>query len=70
MSPGSRATHAPADVRLVFSKPVFDRIQMQQVTLAEAVRTGDLRIEGQAGVADEFFDLLDTFPARFAIVTP
>ena len=45
-------------------------IQLQQTTINQVLKTGDLKIEGNRQAVTDFVGLLDTFPFWFNIVTP
>lgn len=59
-----------ADAALTLSKATLDRIQLKEMTIEQAVASGDLKIEGRSESLDEFLGLLDSFPFWFNIVTP
>ncbi len=52
------------------AKSTLDQIQLGEITIDEAIASGDLMIEGQRGAFNEFMGLLDTFEFWFNIVTP
>ena len=58
------------DAKLTMSKATLDSIQLKEVTLEQAIATGDLKIDGKRESFVEFMGLLDTFPFWFNIVTP
>jgi alkyl sulfatase BDS1-like metallo-beta-lactamase superfamily hydrolase len=61
---------AKADVTLTLSKATLDAIQLNQVSIDDAIAKGDLKLSGKREALNEFMGLLDTFPFWFNIVTP
>jgi alkyl sulfatase BDS1-like metallo-beta-lactamase superfamily hydrolase len=59
-----------ADATVTLKKETLDSIELKTTTIADAVASGDMKIEGSKAKFDEFFGLLDTFPFWFNIVTP
>lgn len=59
-----------ADATLQLDKRAFDRLLNGRTTLAEAVASQSVALEGDADKAGEFFTLFDTFAPDFNIVTP
>ena len=59
-----------ADAKLSLAKSTLDRIQLGEVTIEQAVASGDLKVEGRREAFVEFVGLLDAFPFWFNIVTP
>ena len=59
-----------ADARVTLTKATLDDIQLGNVKLADAISSGDVKIDGNRGAFAEFMGLLDTFPFWFNIVTP
>ena len=51
-------------------KATLDAIQLKEMTLEQAITSGELKIEGRKEAFGEFLGLLDTFPFWFNIVTP
>jgi alkyl sulfatase BDS1-like metallo-beta-lactamase superfamily hydrolase len=66
------ATHrgASPDATMTLTKDTLTRIQLGQVTLEDAIKGGDIRLDGEGDSVREFFGMLDTFPFWFNIVTP
>ena len=67
--------HAPrpsatADATLTIAKQTLDRVQLKQVTMEQALASGDARLDGRREAFGEFMALLDDFPFWFNIVTP
>ncbi|HEU4710297.1 MAG TPA: alkyl sulfatase dimerization domain-containing protein [Pyrinomonadaceae bacterium] len=65
----------PADVTLTMDRTVLDEISTTaDMTMTEAfnlaVAEGKIKVEGDSSRVTAIFDLLDTFPADFDIVTP
>ena len=65
---GSHAAHAAATVTLTRAK--FLDIVLQDTTFVDAVKAGDVVIEGDAGALITIFGNLDTFSMGFPIVEP
>ena len=59
-----------AEAKLSLAKSTLDRIQLGEVTVEQAVASGDLKVEGRREAFVEFVSLLDVFPFWFNIVTP
>lgn len=67
--------HAPQfgaspDATMTMTKTTLTRIQLGEITMADAILAGDVKVDGRKAAVDEFFGLLDTFPFWFNIVTP
>lgn len=58
------------DARVTLSKAALDRIQLKEITIAQAIASGEIKIDGNREILAEFMGLLDTFPFWFDIVTP
>ncbi|MCE2573453.1 alkyl/aryl-sulfatase [Motilimonas eburnea] len=58
------------NVALTLTKAKLDEIQLGQTTMEQAVVDGDVKIDGDAKVFEEFVGMLDTFSFWFNIVTP
>ncbi len=58
------------DATLTLSKATLDKIQLKDMTIDEAVKSGDVKIEGNEQAFKDFVGLLDTYPFWFNIVTP
>jgi alkyl sulfatase BDS1-like metallo-beta-lactamase superfamily hydrolase len=63
--PSERAT-----VTVTTTRPVLDALMVKQSTVAEALGSGALKVEGDAQPLHELFGMLDDFPAMFPILTP
>ena len=59
-----------ADAHLTMTKDNLDRIQLKQVSVEEAISSGEIKIDGRQQAFTDFLGLLDTFPFWFNIVTP
>ena len=59
-----------ADASITLDRSVLDRINLGQISLEQAVASGEVTIDGNAGKFDEFVSLLDNFEFWFNIVTP
>ena len=63
VDPGAQAT-------VTVNRSVMDEINFEGRDVADAIRTGDLVIEGDQQVLGRFMSLLDRFDSAFPIVTP
>ena len=61
---------AAADASLTLTREALDGIMIHRVTFADAVRSGQIKVAGQAEMVDELFSLFDTFNPNFEIVEP
>jgi alkyl sulfatase BDS1-like metallo-beta-lactamase superfamily hydrolase len=61
---------AAADASLTLTRDALDAIMLRRVTIPEAVRSGQIKVAGQAEKVTELFSLLDTFNPNFEIVEP
>ena len=61
---------AGADAKLTLTKSTLDRIQLKEITIEQAITSGDLKVEGKREAFTEFIGMLDAFPFWFNIVTP
>jgi alkyl sulfatase BDS1-like metallo-beta-lactamase superfamily hydrolase len=61
---------ANADAGFTLSRATFDSILVRRTTFPNAVKAGDIKVEGEAGKLGELFALLDEIPAEFPIVEP
>lgn len=59
-----------ADATLTLTKATLDKIQLKEITVEQAITSGDLKIEGKREAFSEFVGMLDSFPFWFNIVTP
>jgi alkyl sulfatase BDS1-like metallo-beta-lactamase superfamily hydrolase len=66
---GSTLIEAP-DAALTLSKATLDKIQLNEISVDDAIASGDLKIDGQQQAFRDFLALLDTYPFWFNIVTP
>ena len=58
------------DAVLRLPRSLFDQVLAQIVTFEDAMATGDIEVEGDAGALLTFFGYLDEFDPVFPIVTP
>lgn len=65
----TRKPDPDAGAKVALSKVTFDRIQIGEVTIEQAITSGDLKIEGRRESLGEFLGMCDTFPFWFNIVT-
>jgi alkyl sulfatase BDS1-like metallo-beta-lactamase superfamily hydrolase len=61
---------ANADATLTLSRLTLDRIQLKELSVEQAIASGELKIDGKREAFSEFIALLDNFPFWFNIVTP
>jgi len=62
--------HARPDATVTLTKATLDGISLHQTTLAQALRDGGIRIEGDSSAVAALFGMLDAFDPSFDIVTP
>jgi alkyl sulfatase BDS1-like metallo-beta-lactamase superfamily hydrolase len=61
---------AAADASLTLTRDALDAIMLRRVTFPDAVRSGQIKVAGQAEKVNELFSILDTFNPYFEIVEP
>ena len=61
---------ANANAKLTLAKSTLDRIQLKEITLDQAIASGQLKVDGRREAFNDFFAMLDNFPFWFNIVTP
>ncbi|KLV10462.1 alkyl/aryl-sulfatase [Photobacterium ganghwense] len=59
-----------ADASLTLSKSTLDDIQLGNITLEKAIADGDVKVNGDSQVFQDFVGMLDKFDFWFNIVTP
>ena len=59
-----------AEIRLTLTRHALDGIMLRRITFPDAVRSGQIKVAGQAEMVDELFSLFDTFNPNFEIVEP
>ena len=59
-----------ADATVTLDRAVLDSIVLRELTVADAVRRGLVRVEGDGATVVELFDLLDDFTLMFEVVEP
>ncbi len=57
-------------VKLTMARPVFDRILAQEIPFGDAVKSGEVKVEGDIRAFATLFQALDSSPSNFNIVTP
>ena len=62
--------HEKPDATVTMTKSTLDRISLRQITLPEAMRNGEIRIEGDGHKLAELMGLMTTFDPSFNIVMP
>ena len=58
------------DAAVTLNRSVLDNINLGQITLMDAIHSGEVKVEGDQAKVEEFVGLLDTFEFWFNIVTP
>ncbi|RJX75661.1 MBL fold metallo-hydrolase [Vibrio sinensis] len=58
------------DVSLTLTKEVLDDVQLGNITFEQAIADGDIKIDGDKKVFNDFIGMLDSFNFWFNIVTP
>ena len=61
---------AGADAKVTLTKSTLDRIQLKEITVEQAITSGDLKVDGKREAFTEFVGMLDAVPFWFNIVTP
>jgi alkyl sulfatase BDS1-like metallo-beta-lactamase superfamily hydrolase len=61
---------AGADVSLTLTRDALNAIVLRRVTISDAIQSGQIKVNGEAGKASELFSLFDAFNANFEIVEP
>jgi alkyl sulfatase BDS1-like metallo-beta-lactamase superfamily hydrolase len=59
-----------ADATIVLARDTFDAITLQRTTFPEAVKAGQIKVEGDARRVEDFLSMLDTFQMMFEVVEP
>lgn len=59
-----------ADATATLSKAVMDRLNLGETNVEEQLKSGGIKINGDASAFARLFGMLDTFNPSFAIVTP
>jgi alkyl sulfatase BDS1-like metallo-beta-lactamase superfamily hydrolase len=61
---------ARPDATLTIAKKTLTRVQLKQLTMEQALASGEARLDGRREAIGELMALLDDFPFWFNIVTP
>jgi alkyl sulfatase BDS1-like metallo-beta-lactamase superfamily hydrolase len=61
---------AKADAGFTLTRATLDSILLRQTTFANAIKAGDIKVEGEPGKLGELVAMLDDVPAAFPIVAP
>jgi len=61
---------AKADAGFTLTRATLDSILLRQTTFANAIKAGDIKVEGEPGKLGELVAMLDDLPAAFPIVAP
>ena len=61
---------AKADAGFILTRATFDSILVRQTTFANAIKAGDIKVEGEPGKLGELVAMLEDIPADFPIVEP
>ncbi|MCY1334291.1 putative alkyl/aryl-sulfatase YjcS [compost metagenome] len=59
-----------SDAMLTLTKSMLERLQRNDLTIEQAIASGELRLDGKQEVFSQLLGMLDTFPTWFNIVTP
>jgi linear primary-alkylsulfatase len=59
-----------ADATVTLDRAVLDSIVLRELTVADAVQRGLVRVEGDGATVVELFELLDDFTLMFEVVEP
>jgi alkyl sulfatase BDS1-like metallo-beta-lactamase superfamily hydrolase len=59
-----------ADATVTLDRAALNRLVLRQMTLADALERGVVRVDGDPARIVELFDLLDEFPLMFKVVEP
>jgi len=59
-----------ADATVTLDRAVLDSIVLRELTVADAVQRGLVRVEGDPSGVVELFELLDDFTLMFEVVEP
>ena len=63
-------TDENAHVTVTLERPVLSQVLLREVTLADAIRSGVIRLDGEADKLSELFALIDDFLFLFEILEP
>jgi alkyl sulfatase BDS1-like metallo-beta-lactamase superfamily hydrolase len=61
---------AKADAGFILTRATLDSILVRQTTFANAIKAGDIKVEGEPGKLGELVAMLEDIPADFPIVEP
>jgi len=61
---------ADADAGFTLPRATFDSILLRRTTFPNAIKAGDIKVEGAPGKLGELIAMLDEIPAEFPIVEP
>lgn len=59
-----------ADATVRLTRETLNRIALHEMTVADAINSGDITVTGERGKLEELISYLDTFEFWFNIVTP
>jgi alkyl sulfatase BDS1-like metallo-beta-lactamase superfamily hydrolase len=59
-----------ADATVTLDRAVLDRLVLREITFADGVQEGLVRVDGDATRVAALFDLLDDFPLMFEVMEP
>ncbi|WP_428848329.1 alkyl/aryl-sulfatase [Shewanella olleyana] len=62
--------HKSADVEVTMTMATMNAIQLKEITLEDAIKNGDIKIQGDQKLVTDFFAMIDSFNFWFNIVTP
>lgn len=66
----SQHVHPKADVQVILTKDTFNQLQLGTVTWQEKIKSGDIKIVGNAEVLTQLKLMIDEYNFWFNIVTP
>jgi alkyl sulfatase BDS1-like metallo-beta-lactamase superfamily hydrolase len=62
--------HKRFDVEVTMTMKTMNQIQLKEITLEEAIKNGDIKMQGNKKLVTDFFAMIDNFDFWFNIVTP
>jgi len=65
---GKQASNADATIAL--ARDVLDAVILQRATFADAVKAGQIKVDGDPSKPEDLLSMLDTFQTMFEVVEP
>ena len=62
--------HKHFDVEVTMTMKTMNEIQLKEITLAEAIKAGKIKMQGDEKLVTDFFAMIDNFDFWFNIATP